>query len=136
MLIAIAGLFLVVVFLANKSPTGAASESGLPNPPTIPATGTSGVPSPASSILMQPGYGGKGAGSPLLGTNAGQLAMLTNFQNVQQPWRGNPPLPPGNVVSSVPESSPLIAKELFTQGVKAPKLAFTLNSSALGLRKL
>lgn len=120
MLIVIAGLALVVVFLASKPVPGDGQPSNLPPPGSIPATGTSGVPSPAASL---PGPHGWGAGvrvpggMSLMGTNAGQLAALTNGSLPATTWAGAPQTPAG-IMSSGPQSAPLESKELFT-GVKS-----------------
>ena len=135
MLIAIGVLVLVVIVMANKSDPAQQRDNGssLPNPSPIPATGTTGVPSPASSILMD-GHAYKG--SDVMATNAGQLAAQTNMTLTQQPWVGRPPLPSRNVVSSTPESTPLLAKELITGAKTLKPLAQTTSLSTMGLRKL
>lgn len=111
MLIAIGALVLVVVFMASKTTPGQSDATRLPDPPSIPATGSTGIPSPATMP------GAHEFGTPLLGTNAGQLVMGTNSSVPAQVWRGNPP-PTQPLVSTTPISVPQEAKELFT-GVKS-----------------
>lgn len=109
MLIAIAGLVLVVVFMASRPMPGEASATSLPDPQSVPATGTTGIPSPATMP------NGHGFGNPLLATNAGQLIGQTNATLPATAWKGNPPLPPRSTVTSAPTSTPLLSKELVTQ---------------------
>jgi hypothetical protein len=126
MLIAIGALVLVVVFLASKPVPGdqKADGSGLPQPSPVPATGTTGVPSPATSFTTRGNPGGFGA--VLMGTNAGQLIAQTNLEEPSVGWRGNPPLPPSSTVTNTPQSTPLLAKELVTnERALAPLLQAT-----------
>jgi len=117
MLIAIGVLALVVVYLANKPMPGdqTVPGNGLPPPSPIPATGTTGVPSPATAF--------GGFGHPLLATNIGQMVMSTNstLPGVTVPAAQTAPgvLPAPGTVSSAPIGPPGQSKDLTTQSQPA-----------------
>ena len=122
MLIPILALVLVVAYLASKPMPG---ETGLPQPPTIPATGTDGVPSPANSP------------SSIAATTRGKLALTMNsvIPTLSYPKAGAPPTVPTNVASSVPQGPPDQSKSLNTQA--SSPFIIQLQSSPVGYgRKL
>jgi len=132
MLIAIGVLALVVVYLANKPMPGdqTVPGNGLPPPSPIPATGTSGVPSPATAF--------GGFGHPILGTNLGQTVMGTTFAlpsvTVPPAQTAPAPLPNPGVVSSAPIGPPGQSKDLSVQ-VSSPQIQ-ALAAYNKGLRQL
>lgn len=121
MLIALVGLGLVVVFLAMK--TNAASGESLPPPPDIPATGTSGVPSP----------GPEQTNNPVGTTKLGRLSMFTTGGLVN-PITGQftPQAALGSTsVSSTPLGVPDQVKDLDTQGT-SPQVTLAFNAPPSG----
>lgn len=119
MLIAIVALGLVVVYLASKPLPG---STGLPPDTNIPATGSTGVPSP--------GW----ADNPIASTNRGMLAMGTNapFANITTPKPAWSAKVDSNVIQSAPQGPPDQSKSLVT--TPGPLTQFT--NDPVGLRKL
>lgn len=116
MLIAIAGLVLVVVYLASKPMPGDQQGTSVPPNTNIPATGTSGVPSPATWIR------------PLMGTNAGQLVLQTNAPFVGQAGAApsSPPVQPS--ITSQPLGPPSQSKDLSTAVTRSTLMQATVSS--------
>jgi hypothetical protein len=122
MLIAIGVLIVVAIVMANKSDP--ASQTPLPPPSPVPATGTWGVPSPAQTM------------NPLLGTNAGQLIAQTNYTLSQvSGMRAPAPLPSPATISNAPLGPPSQGKNLVTTTPTASPLMEQLNPYA-GMRRL
>jgi len=124
MLIAIVGLGLAAVFFAMKRN---AAEENLPPTPGVPATGTSGVPSP----------GPEQTGNPVGATKAGRLAMYTTAGLVRPVGTkttamaalGNPN------INGVPLGPPDQEKSLDTQR-NMPQVATIYGAAPKGMVKI
>jgi hypothetical protein len=94
-----------IVVLASKAPAANPSTGDVGPNSQIPATGTSGVPSPATTN-----------GSPL-GTAAGQVILNTNYALPAAPFAGSSPpsIPPKAVVDPSVTRVPITSANLLTQ---------------------
>jgi len=127
MLIAIGILALVVVVLAHKTAPGdqQAGPESLPPPPTIPATGTSGIPSPATEM------------DPIAGTNRGILALWTNgrYPVLKTGTQTAPVSLSPHLVSDMPPGPPDQSKDLQTNATTTQPLK-TIFSNVTKLERL